>query len=311
MTRKCITLLLFLGCYGMVQAQAQICSTTRLQLEIPRSSFDQRILNFKKDGKYTKLENLGGSLHAEGITGLNLSEFFAKLKEIATYDTGYVKANGVRVYFAAITKNGIGVKDEPYVTGRENTLIPIFVPTIEKVNGSNVYNEDLKVYYIPDVLQKNGLRKITYTTAKAWVNYYRNKFIPELTTKKDETQTLWFRSSDIMEWHNEMICQHEQTNSPVNTIDLFWGVYEKDFSFFSGVANQKPTGNLAITGKLTLLFHVKDAAVLPQDARQQIFLKMFNAYKKKNKIAPPFFSGEYDTGVPCPPAENCGDGYSL
>lgn len=310
MTRKCITLLLLLGCYGMAQAQtqAEICSPTRLQLEIPRSSFDQRILNFKNDGKYKKLEDLRGSLHPEGITGLNLSEFFAKLKEIAT------KGNGVRIYFAAITKNGIGTKDEPYVMGRENTLIPIFVPTIEKIKGSIVYNEDLKVYYIPDVLQNNGLRKISDTTAKAWVNYYRNKFIPELTPKKDETQTLWFRSSDVMEWHNEMICQHEQTNSPVNTIDLFWGVYDKDLSFFTGVANRKPTGDLAITGKLTLLFHVKDAAILQKDARRQLFLKMFNAYKKKNKIAgiaPPFFSGEYDTGVPCPPAENCGDGYSL
>lgn len=299
---------------------AQVYTTTcypgPLTVQIPKQVFDERTRLFKAPGgKQEVLTNALGSFQPASDTGYDLFEFFTNLTELLN------KGDGIRIYFAAFATTGTAAADMPYVTGRENRLVPIFVPTKEDLTNpinNNVPNE----FYIPDVIRKKGLRKIESGTARAWIKKYVSAISPE------DTRALWYNNKDLKPWCDEMICQHRRINSNVDQIGLYWATYEQDYSFYTGVSNPIPTGIKPTKGLLTLLFQVPNAIVSTDSARQLAFRQQYTALKKKytekSKLATLSShektlnkrrlkkmllggGGEYDTGVPCPPADNCID----
>jgi hypothetical protein len=333
MKQKLIFLLgLAITCH--LQAQLTLCKPSRLSLQIDNQDFLDRTRLFTSGPKLVELNKLTGGTQPEAEKGFNMFEFFYDLNELMKM------GNGMRIYFAAYTLTDIDPSDQVYATGRTNRLVPVFVPTTEKKVGNDYINVDKPdTYFILDVINKTGLREIKPATGKAWIKNYYDVVLPKLNTtftgtdSYGDTQSLWYNNKDLAEWRDEMICQHKQTASPVNTIHFFWATYAKNCTFYTGVSKPTLTTELATAGRLTLLFQLPDALVAVHKERQELLRKRANAIyqqnlnkakslkfniqkKNTNQKAlgapfpppPPPPSGEYDTGVPCPPAENCATG---
>lgn len=236
-----------------------------------------------------------GKPHPLSIDNIEVSTFFGMLQEI------FAKGSGIRIYFGAYSPV-TDVTDNAYVLGNENILVPIFVPTVEKKVGTREYHDDnVPYYYIIDPIH-NKFKKISDLTAHAWVDNYTNKILSELSNTlprshyESDTKRIWYSAASLQIWIDEIKCQFPNLQNKKMSIN--WNVFDKDM-VLAGAS--KP---LAILGQLTLLFDIPDANLLFSGKTYS------DNDKRKNKASGKLLA-TYDTGVPCPPAENCVLGTSL
>jgi hypothetical protein len=196
---------------------------------------------------------------------------------------------GVRIYFGAYKDSGTPA-DNVYGATHLNNLIPIFVPTTNDQNG---YHRDDREYYI---IRPGGYKEVLFNSAKVWVDNYqpiRNDLGAALGSA--ETKSIWFSYQSIFDWLEEIKCQIDIEHRPIDLMSIKWNVFSKDIP--------KPAGGVYnAKGRLTLLFDIPKARPLTKKQ----FQKFLQAYMNKHKDFVP-----YDTGVPCPPADNCEEGNSL
>lgn len=236
-----------------------------------------------------------GNTHPLGIDNIEVGTFFDMLNEIFT------KGSGVRIYFGAYSPV-TDVTDNAYVLGNENILVPIFVPTVEEKVGTREYHDDvIPYYYIIDPIG-NKFKKISDQTAHTWVNNYTNNILSELSNTlprshfESDTKRIWYSAATLKIWIDEIKCQFPNLQN--KKMSIKWNVFDKDM-ILVGASNP-----LAILGQLTILFDIPDANLLFSGKNYS------NNDKRKNNASGKLLA-TYDTGVPCPPAENCDLGTSL
>ena len=212
--------------------------------------------------------------------------------------------SGVLVYIAAYSTKDLNSTDPEfnYASKYDNVLLPIFVYTTKDPDGNITEG---KSYYICD-LDKQIFRTIDVKSnaGAAWYKNYNTNVkaeiakstLPNASNIKPstlETTSLWYNGSSISDLYTSIDCQ-QNNNNQIQFINMHWGLYEKDIRFIlasDGNSHILPTFN-----HLTLLFDIPYAQKMSASDMMTIRKKV---------------DGAYDTGVPCPPADNCGNGINF
>lgn len=294
----------------------QLTAQPQCPTPCPRSNMQigDPIYQVRKDAfKKNKLSALDkhlptGMHHPLGLTNFSLVSFLSMLETIMKQGTG------MRVYFGAFCKTD-DPDDNACASGKENQLIPIFVPTVESnlstVDGSYYHQDIIPSYYIIDD-KTQTYKSIKASSAHAWVNNYKGIILTDLNLTllqghaDGDTKSLWYDNIFLKEWKDDIVCQR-CTNPGINQISVWWAAFEKDQNKKHAFLNSNPSlTTLPVNGQMTLLFEVPGATVLTLDARMAYIEK----FLLKGKVKYNLFAS-YDTGVPCPPATNCVLGTSL
>jgi len=276
------------------------CPTTPINIQLPTGVLNTRIIKFKNEKLGVLNKHMTGtSQHPPGILDINVENFFNMLDKICS------RGDGVRIYFGAYCNSTIG-PDDPYAVGKDNILVPIFVPTVANMG----YQQDVvPEYYILDETDQKGYRLIRQSIARDWVNNFRNTLLLELSAtlppsrNGNDNRSLWYNKADLLNWKKDIIDCQKPSHPEITTISLLWGVFEKDGNFIQANGSVK---QLNVTGLLTMLFQIPKASVQTKAQKEALFLKA-----KKNGIKLKSIVADYDTGVPCPPGDNCDLGNSL
>ena len=285
---------LFIMSANLLTAQKNSCPGN-VAMQVDNNTLTSRKKAFG-DKKLKILSLYAQKSHPLSSKDSDIKTFFAMIDEIAGQGTG------MRVYIGAYsttedTDDGQIGSDAEY----ENTLVLIFVPTYEQ----GLLHKDVKKYYIIDPRKgSNQYIMIKETTAIDWVDNYRTNVLPLLkktvpASVFGDTKSLWYNNADLLYWQSEMLCQN-RNGSPINTIQIHWGAFDKDAAVRFSIGNNK-TKLLPVKNQLTILFEVPGATILNLKQRKA-FLN-----EERKKLNSHYFDATYDTGVPCPPGDNCGD----
>jgi hypothetical protein len=288
---KKILFFVCLSLFGSYDLFSQGCPSSNMYLDSAIAAYRRQLFTTFK-GPVLAAHLPGNVKHPPGISAIAVPEFFRLVSKILSH------GDGMRVYIAAYapTKNA---DDNVYATGHQNILVPIFVPTLDDENG---FHQDQPYYYIID-MDGLSMQSIDVSTARGWVNNYVNHIYNDLSNALpkshlgSDTRHLWYRGSDLTTLIEDINCQIAE-HKPITNLNISWGLFDADFS---------PGGSvppMSVLGQITLVFDIPGSTVLSKQEKAAL-IKRLNLANKSRHFA------DYDTGVPCPPGQNCDPGPSL
>ena len=209
-------------------------------------------------------------------------------------NTVFQQGSGLRIYFAAYCKKNNDDTDPEngYADKKDNWLVPVFVPTVLNGNKAiDVIDPTGKTYYYIITPDGKEFKRLSDQAAQLWIANYKKtiwlKFNADLGTyneNKADTKSIWYDGTKFLTLLNNIKCQ--MCNNPLITaFQINFGAYENKpaKSIIHTPGGTDITNN--ISNQMTLTFTIPNATV------KLVPKNMLDAY--------------FDTGSPCPPAENC------
>jgi len=212
-------------------------------------------------------------------------------KQLVTMVNDVPDSTGMQVYFACYTITH-DTSDAYIPRGKQGDLILVFVPSKDE-NGNDRAAIANKFYTI-NVRNNNSIVQISDQSATKWINHYLHSIYYDLLSDPDmlgnmETKAIWFNKGGLIELDGIL------NNTQFSKVTIHFAAYTDGESVNFGT--KVMTRYERVDNQLTIIFTVIEAKTnLPFAFTDEETANM--EFKK-------FDDDDYDTGLPCPPAQGC------
>ncbi len=274
------------------------CLSQPLRMAIQDTVAGKRIAKFDWIREHYLDGLLGTGQKEVSSFSYNATDFSDMAKQILNSDPDM---NGMRVYLASYIYNGNPDNDLLVPNGLVGKLALVFAPT--KQVGSFPAGDTGDFYVIMPVIvnygtqiPKSDWKNTPKMIVAEWVRSYRVNKLPTLTYRllRNDTECLWYNKKDFLEFLDEMECR---INKGIDIyLKVSFGAFEANEIIDTNIAGLR--GRRNVNEQLTLVFTImEDNKAL----KEYVAVDLFTGVMWAN-------GDDYDTGVPCPPADGCTGG---